>query len=386
MKEQNELRCHLSSVISALGIEAMNIGDNLLTDLYKWFTGVLTDWIGGWGLRTDVVSALVMAIMTILVIVVILLFAVFVTLTLIWLERKNAARIQDRVGPNRVGPFGLLQPVADTIKMLIKEDIVPTNADGLVHLLAPIVTAAPAVLVFAVLPFGRGMAPVDLNIGALWVVSVASIATVGIFMAGYGSNNKFALLGGMRAVAQAVSYEVPQVLTIVPIVMMVGSMSLVKIVEAQSTMWFIWAFPVGPIAFIVYYISALAEVNRTPFDIPEGESEIVAGHHTEYSGMKWGLFYVAEYFNFFIICAIATIVFFGGWQGPFLPSWLWFIIKVYVLIWVGMWIRMTLPRMRVDHLMKFAWKVLVPIALINIVLQGLGINLFNLLRMLGVIS
>jgi NADH-quinone oxidoreductase subunit H len=364
----------------------MNIGDNLLTDLYKWFAGVLNDWIGGWGLRTDVVSGLVMAIMTIIVIVVILLFAVFVVLTLIWLERKNAARIQDRIGPNRVGPFGLLQPIADTIKMLIKEDIVPTNADGLVHLLAPMVTAAPAVLVFAVLPFGRGMTPADLNIGALWIVSVASIATVGIFMAGYGSNNKFALLGGMRAVAQAVSYEIPQVLTIVPIVMMVGSMSLVKIVEAQSTMWFIWAFPVGPIAFVVYYISALAEVNRTPFDIPEGESEIVAGHHTEYSGMKWGLFYVAEYFNFFIICAIATTLFFGGWQGPgFLPSYVWFIAKVYILIWIGMWIRMTLPRMRVDQLMKFAWKVLVPIALVNIVLAGLHLDLISLLKQLRVI-
>ena len=297
-------------------------------------------------------------------------------LTLIWLERKVAARVQDRVGPNRVGPFGLIQPVADTIKMFIKEDIVPTNADGLVHLLAPVIALAPAVLAFVVVPFGQGMAPADLNIGVLWIVSVSSIGTIGLFMAGYGSNNKFALLGGMRAVAQAISYEVPQVLTIVPIILLAGSMSLVKIVEKQSAIWYVF-LPVGLIAFVVYYISALAEVNRTPFDLPEGESEIVAGHHTEYSGMKFGLFYLAEYFNFFIVCTVATTLFLGGWQGPFLPSWLWFILKTYGLIILGMWIRMTIPRFRVDQLMKFAWQVLVPISLVNIILTAILLVFFK---------
>jgi NADH-quinone oxidoreductase subunit H len=348
----------------------MDILNNLFTNIYDAVNAFLNGLVGGLGLRLDAASAIVAAIMGLLVITVILLFGVVVVLSLIWLERKTAARVQDRIGPNRVGPFGLLQPIADTIKMFIKEDIVPTNADGLVHLLAPIVALAPAVLAFAVVPFGRGMAPVDLNIGILWIVSVGSIGTVGLFMAGYGSNNKFALLGGMRAVAQAISYEIPQVLTIVPIILLTGSMSLVKIVEKQSGLWYIFVLPIGLIGFVVYYISALAEVNRTPFDIPEGESELVAGHHTEYSGMKFGLFYLAEYFNFFIVCMIASTLFLGGWQGPFLPPWLWLIIKTYALILVGIWIRMTLPRFRVDHLMQFAWKVLVPIALFNIVLTG----------------
>jgi len=356
----------------------MDILNNLFTNIYDALNGFLNGLVGGLSLRPDVASAIVAAIMGLLVATVILLFGVGVVLSLIWLERKVAGRVQDRLGPNRVGPYGLLQPVADTIKMFIKEDIVPTNADGLVHLLAPVVALAPAVLAFAVVPFGRGMAAVDLNIGILWVVSVGSIGTVGLFMAGYGSNNKFALLGGMRAVAQAISYEIPQVLTILPIILLAGSMSLVTIVQKQSELWYIFVFPIGLIGFVTYYISALAEVNRTPFDIPEGESEIVAGHHTEYSGMKWGMFYLAEYFNFFIVCAIASTLFLGGWQGPLLPPWLWFLIKTYALILVGMWIRMTLPRFRVDQLMKFAWQVLVPLALFNIVLTGAVMLFFKL--------
>ena len=355
----------------------MDILNNLFTNIYNAINAFLNGLIGGAGLRPDAASAIVAAIMGLIVVTVVLLFGVGVVLTLIWLERKVAARVQDRVGPNRVGPFGMLQPVADTIKMFIKEDIVPTNADGLVHLLAPVIALAPAVLAFVVVPFGQGMQPTDLNIGVLWVVSVSSIGTVGLFMAGYGSNNKFALLGGMRAVAQAISYEIPQVLTIVPIILLAGSMSLVQIVQKQSALWYVFVLPVGLVGFVVYYISALAEVNRTPFDLPEGESEIVAGHHTEYSGMKFGLFYLAEYFNFFIVCTIATTLFLGGWQGPFLPSWLWFIIKTYALILLGMWIRMTLPRFRVDQLMKFAWQVLVPISLINIVLTGILLMFFK---------
>lgn len=349
----------------------MDFLNKLFTNLYDAINALLNGVVGRLGLPPDVASAIVAAIMGLLVGTVVLLLGVNVVLSLIWLERKVAGRVQDRLGPNRVGPYGLLQPIADTIKMFIKEDIIPTNADELVHLLAPVVALAPAVLAFAVIPFGQGMAPVDLNIGVLWVVSVSSIGTVGLFMAGYGSNNKFALLGGMRAVAQAISYEIPQVLTIVPVILLTGSMSLVKIVEKQSAIWYVFVLPVGFIGFVIYYISALAEVNRTPFDLPEGESEIVAGHHTEYSGMKFGLFYLAEYFNFFIVCTIASTLFLGGWQGPILPSWLWFLIKTYGLILVGMWIRMTLPRFRVDQLMKFAWQVLVPIALVNIVLTGI---------------
>ncbi len=354
----------------------MDILNKLFTNIYDAINAFLNGLIGGFGLTADAVSAIVAAVMGLLVGTAVLLFGVGVVLTLIWLERKVAARVQDRVGPNRVGPFGLIQPVADTVKMFIKEDIVPTNADGLVHLLAPVIALAPAVLAFVVVPFGQGMAPADLNIGVLWIISVSSIGTIGLFMAGYGSNNKFALLGGMRAVAQAISYEVPQVLTIVPIILLAGSMSLVTIVQKQSAIWYVF-LPVGLIAFVVYYISALAEVNRTPFDLPEGESEIVAGHHTEYSGMKFGLFYLAEYFNFFIVCTVATTLFLGGWQGPFLPSWLWFILKTYGLIILGMWIRMTIPRFRVDQLMKFAWQVLVPISLVNIILTALLLVFFK---------
>ena len=365
----------------------MDIINNLFTNLYDWLAGSLHAILANFNLVKDAENAIVAAIMGIIVVTVLLLWLVTLVLSMIWFERKTAARVQDRIGPNRVGPWGLLQPIADTIKMFIKEDIVPTNADHLVHALAPMVAAAPAVLAFAVIPWGKGMFPVDLNIGLLWVVAIGSIGTIGIFMAGYGSNNKFSLLGGMRAVAQMISYEVPQVLTIVVIALMAGSLSLNKIVDAQGgwggLRWYVFAFPVGPIAFIIYYISALAEVNRTPFDIPEGESEIVAGHHTEYSGLKWGFFYVAEYFNFFLVCCIATTLFLGGWQGPILPPWVWFVIKAYALVLVGMWIRMTWPRFRVDQLMAFAWKVLVPISLINIILASLVLPLF---RAIGLIS
>ncbi|MBI5029172.1 MAG: NADH-quinone oxidoreductase subunit NuoH [Chloroflexi bacterium] len=351
---------------------------NLFPNLYDWLAGSLHALLSGLNLVKDAENAIVAAIMTIIVVVVLLLWLVLMVLVMIWLERKVAARVQDRVGPNRVGPWGLLQPVADTIKMFIKEDITPTNADRLVHLLAPMVAAAPAVLAFAVIPWGKGMAPVDLNIGLLWIVAIASIGTIGAFMAGYGSNNKFSLLGGMRAVAQIVSYEIPQVLTIAVIALMAGSLSLNKIVEAQGGAgglgWYIFAIPVGPIAFVIYYISALAEVVRAPFDLPEAESEIVAGYHTEYSGLKWGFFYVAEYFNFFLVCCVAVTLFLGGWQGPFLPPYVWFIIKVYALVILGMWIRMTWPRFRVDQLMGFAWKVLVPIGLVNIILASLFVT------------
>ncbi len=355
----------------------MDILNDLFVNAQIWLTDALRALVAGFGLAQDAEAALVAVVMTLLSIFAILLFMVLMVLILIWLERKVVARIQDRLGPNRVGPWGLLQPVADTIKMFTKEDIVPANADRLIHTLAPIIVMVPAVLAFAVVPFGRGMQAIDLNIGILYVVAVGSIGTIGIFLAGYGSNNKFSLIGGMRAVAQMVSYEVPQVLTIVAVVLMAGSLSLNRIVEAQSgwggLRWFLFAFPVGPIAFVVYYLSGLAEVNRTPFDLPEGESELVAGHHTEYSGMKWGLFYLGEYFNFFVMCSIGATLFLGGWNGPLLPPYVWFIVKVYALIVLGMWIRMTWPRFRVDQLMGFAWKVLVPIALVNIVLTSLAL-------------
>lgn len=355
----------------------MDFLNNLFPNIYNGINDWLLGLIKGAGLRADVVPVLTALIMGLIVVTVLLAFSPFLMLFMTWMERKVVARIQNRLGPNRLGPWGLFIIFADMVKMMTKEDIVPTNADRVVHWLAPVITMIPVVLLLAVIPWGRGMAAADLNIGILYVVAISSLGTIGIFMAGWGSNNKFALIGGMRAVAQILSYEVPQVLTIATVVLMAGSLSLVSIVEAQGGWggfrWFVFAVPVGPIAFIIYMISAIAEVNRTPFDMPEGESEIVAGHHTEYSGMKWGLFYMAEYLNLFVVCAIATTLFLGGWQGPILPPWIWFFLKTFALIFTAMWVRGTFPRLRMDQLMKFAWQVLVPLALVNVVLAGIAL-------------
>lgn len=289
---------------------------------------------------------------------------------LTWFERKLIGRIQNRIGPNRVGIFGLLQPLADGVKMLTKEDIVPTGADKTVHLLAPLVTVIPALLVFAVLPFGRKMVAVDLNVGLLFFIAVSATTTIAIFMGAWASRNKFSVLGGMRSVAQLVSYEVPMVLSLVPVILATGSLSTVSVVEAQSgwngLRWNVFT-PWGLVGFFIFYLCGVAECNRTPFDIPEAESEIVAGFHTEYSGMKFALWYMAEFMNVFTISGFTATLFLGGYQGPaFLPSWAWFFMKTYALVFVMMWFRGTLPRLRVDQLMAFAWKFLLPLTLVNI--------------------
>ncbi len=318
------------------------------------------------------------AIVSFVIILALVLFGVLQVIVLTWLERKVIGRIQDRYGPNRAGPWGILQAVADTIKMFTKEDIVPAAADRWVHLLAPMVVVLPCFLVMAVIPFTRDFAGVDLNIGILYIVALSSLGGIAILMGGWGSNNKYSLLGGMRVAAQLVSYEVPMGLSIIVAVMLAGSLSLTEITEAQGgwwgLRWFVFFFPVGTLAFITYTISALAELNRCPFDIPEADSEIVAGYITEYSGMKFALFFVAEYVNFFVVAAIAATLFLGGWQGPIRPPWLWFLIKTYGLIVIFMWFRGTLPRVRVDQLMGLAWKVLVPLTLVNIFLTGAGIS------------
>ena len=289
---------------------------------------------------------------------------------LTWFERKLISRIQNRIGPNRVGIFGLLQPLADGVKMLTKEDIVPEGADKTVHLLAPLVTVIPALLVFAVLPFGRRMVAVDLNVGLLFFIAVSATTTIAIFMGSWASRNKFSLLGGMRSVAQLVSYEVPMVLSVVPVILMTGSLSTVSIVEAQrgwhGLHWNVFT-PWGFVAFIIFYLCGVAECNRTPFDLPEAESEIVAGFHTEYSGMKFALWYMAEFMNVFTVSGLAATLFLGGYQGPhYLPSWAWFFMKTYALVFVMMWFRGTLPRLRVDQLMGLAWKFFLPLTLVNI--------------------
>jgi NADH-quinone oxidoreductase subunit H len=359
---------------------------NLFPNISNWIHSSLTAFLLGLGLPHDATNTLVFLIWAIIIITAILLFAPLVMMYMTWIERKFVARLQDRIGPNRVGPFGLLQPIADMIKFFIKEDIVPTSADHVLHLLAPIVVVIPVVLAFAVIPWGKQMAAVELNVGILYLIALGSIGTIGIFAAGFGSNNKFALVGAMRAIAQIISYEIPQVLAISVVVLLVGSLSLVKIVEAQRGLfglaWFVFFVPVGPLAFIVYFISATAEVNRVPFDLPEAESELVAGYHTEYSGMKFGLFYLAEFLNTFIISLIGATLFLGGWQGPGVEQFpllgvFYFAIKVIVLVILQPWLRGTLPRIRVDQLMNFAWKVLVPLSLALILLTPPTLFIFQ---------
>jgi len=282
-------------------------------------------------------------------------------------ERKVIARVQDRFGPNRWGPWGILTPVADGIKMLTKEDIVPEGADYWVHLLAPICIMIPAVLIYAVLPFGEGMWGTDLNIGILYIVAIASLGTIAILMAGWSSNNKYSLLGAFRVVAQLISYEIPMVLSIVAVVLLTGSMSMVEIVRQQPVPHLITM----PIVFFVYLVAAFAELYRAPFDMIEADSELVAGYFTEYSGMKFVMFFMAEYINLFAMSAIITTLFLGGWRGPILPGYVWFFIKCGVVIFFFWWVRSMIPRIRIDHLLNLAWKFLVPLGLVNLMVVGL---------------
>ncbi|HWD91114.1 MAG TPA: NADH-quinone oxidoreductase subunit NuoH [Verrucomicrobiae bacterium] len=297
------------------------------------------------------------------------------------LERKGLGRIQNRYGPNRVGPFGFLQPAADGIKALIKEDVVPRAADKIVHFFAPLMTVVPAFLLFAVLPIGRNMVLVDYDAGLLFFFAVGAATELSVFMAGWSSRNKYSLLGAMRAIAQMVSYEIPLILSAVTVVMIVGSLSLPKIVDAQAGFhscglanWFVFT-PWGLAGFVLFMVAATAETNRSPFDLPEGESEIIAGYYIEYSGFKFALFFLGEYMGLFAISGLGITLFLGGWHAPFefleaFPSWFWFFAKLLTLIAGFIWIRGTLPRLRMDQLMNFAWKFMLPMALINIVSAG----------------
>jgi len=290
---------------------------------------------------------------------------------LILAERKVAGFMQSRYGPNRLGPYGMFQTVADVIKLLTKEDYRPHGVDKWVWAMAPVILFVPPVMVYAIIPFGKEAVPVDLNIGIFYFIAISSVATIAFLMAGWGSNNKYSLIGGMRAVAQMVSYEIPLVFSILGVVMLTGSLQTSVIVEKQAGVWFIL---LQPVAFIIYLIAAAAETNRMPFDIVEGESEIIAGPFTEYSGMRWAIFFLAEYASLFAVSAIATTLFLGGWHGPaFLPGWIWFMGKTYVMIFLFMWVRWTFPRLRVDQLMSFCWKFLIPVSLANILVTGISI-------------
>jgi NADH-quinone oxidoreductase subunit H len=302
-------------------------------------------------------------------VVIILAFVVVMVMAFIYVERRGLGRFQVRLGPNRAGPLGVLQPVADAMKVLLKEDIIPAKGDKVVHWLAPVVAFVPVLMVFAVIPFQNGALLVDLNIGILYIVAISSVATLGIFMAGWSSNNKFSLLGAMRDVAQVVSYEIPLILSIASVVLVAGSLSMNRIVEVQNVPFFL----LQPLGCIIFFLAACAEVNRTPFDLLEAESEIVAGFHTEYSGMKFALFYLVEYAEVLALSAIFTTLFLSGWRGPLLPPFLWFLIKVVAVFFLIFWVRSTIPRLRIDQVMAFAWKALLPLALINLFITGVEI-------------
>ena len=301
--------------------------------------------------------------------VIIVAFVLLMFMAFVWIERRGMAIMQARLGPNRAGPFGLLQPVADGIKVLLKEDIVPAKGDKLVHWLAPVVAVVPVLMIFAVIPFQGGALLADLNVGLLYIVAISSVTTLGIFMAGWGSNNKYSLLGAMRQIAAVVSYEIPVVLALVGVILLTGSLSLQQIVAAQDIPFIL----VQPLGFLLFFTGALAEINRAPFDLTEADSELVAGFHIEYSGMKFAMFYLVEYGEALAISAIVTTLFLGGWRGPLLPDWLWFLVKVGAVFFFIVWIRTTVPRVRIDQLMALAWKFLFPLALINLLVTAVEI-------------
>jgi NADH-quinone oxidoreductase subunit H len=318
-------------------------------------------------------------IITVVKVAVVLVAFLLLVAYLTWLERKLLGHFQVRLGPMRVGPHGLLQPIADGIKILLKEDIIPANVNKLIYILAPILTFIPALIIVAVIPFGKDITlfghtiPLlisDFNMGVLYVFAISSLGVYGLVLAGWSSNNKWSLMGGIRSSAQMVSYEVSLGLSIIGVLMIAGSLSLTQIVAVQDKVynWFIVRQPLG---FLLYLVCAVAELSRTPFDLTEAESELVAGYQTEYSSMKFAMFYLGEYGNMINIAAVATTLFLGGWHGPFLPPVVWFLIKMVAFLFFFIWIRATWPRFRYDQLMNFGWKVLLPLALLNILITAI---------------
>jgi len=340
--------------------------------LFRSLVGDLPPWLG------VAVSALIPA-------VILVTFMAVGPIIYVYAERKVSAFMQDRLGPMRVGPYGLLQTIADAVKLMFKEAVFPAGVDKFLFFIAPCLVVLGAFLSLVVIPFGARLQTADLNVGVFYVIAVSSLSTVGLIMAGWASNNKYALFGAMRSAAQIVSYEIPAVMSLLTVVMLVGSLSLQDIVRAQAgglPSWLLFRyFPVMPVAFLVFFTASLAECNRTPFDIPEAESELVAGFHTEYSGFFFAMFFMAEYTEMFVVSAVAAVLFMGGWMTPFPNAFgqalgpiglgpFWLILKAWGLVFVHMWLRWTLPRLRVDQLMHVAWKVLLPISMTLVVLVG----------------
>lgn len=293
-----------------------------------------------------------------------------------YMERIVMARLQLRLGPTRVGPLGLLQPLADGIKLLFKERFKPAEADTIIYWLAPAISLFTALFVFVLIPFGDtitiwgetiSLRIADVNAGILLLLAFSSLAVYGVVLAGWSSNNRYSLLGGLRGTAQMISYEIPMGIALLTVILSAGTLSLTGIVEAQKVHWFIWTNPIG---FLVYFITAFAETNRAPFDLPEAEQELTAGYHTEYAGMKFAMFFMAEYINILAVSSIAVTLFFGGWMGPWDLPIVWYALKVFIFVLIFMWVRAVMPRFRYDQLMSFGWKVLVPIATINLIITA----------------
>ncbi len=348
----------------------MTFWNNPINFIFNWLTGVLTGW--------HMPAAAATILLYIVGITVMIVFAMTLDIGLVWIERKVVARFQDRLGPNRIGPFGLIQPVADIIKMVIKEDITPDGADKIVYNIAPVLAATSVILLWAILPLASTIYGVDLNVGLLYIVAAGALGTLAIIMAGWSSNNKYALLGAFRMVSNMISYEIPMVIILLVPTILANTMSVKGITQAQSGMWFAI---LSPLAVLIFLISAIAELGRSPFDLNEAESEIVAGFHIEYTGMKFGWFYAGELLHAFTFGGFMAILFFGGYGGffgleklafltwlniPFVQA-LVFIAKAMFGYWVIMWIKYSVPRIRIDHMLAFNWKFLVPLSLVVLV-------------------
>jgi len=332
-------------------VATINLGVNNLSNLPT----LASDWPGGFWWHWLLFTVIIIAVPIVMILV------------NAYIARRQVGRMQSRIGPNRTGPFGIFQLLADVVKLLLKEGITPDNVDRLVYWLAPVVAVVPVFLIFAVMPFTDGGMLADLNIGILYVVAISSISAVGIFMAGWASNNKFSLISAMRVIAEIVSYEIPVVLSIAGVVLLAGSLSMNDIVLEQDIPFIL----LQPLGFLLFFIGGLAEISRSPFDLLEADQEIVAGFFTEYSGIKFAMFYLVEYGEASFFSCLITTLFLGGWRGPFLPEWLWFIVKAVLVWFVIAWLWSTLPRVRIDQLMALAWKFLSPLALINLIITAI---------------
>jgi NADH-quinone oxidoreductase subunit H len=329
--------------------------------IYNWLENLFFNW-GIPKFWLDLLSGILVA-------AIILAFISLTALFMIWWIRKISGHFQVRYGPMRTGWHGWLQTIMDALKLIMKEDVTPANCDKLAFFVAPIIIFVASFMAYIPLPFGKGLIVKDLNIGILYILAITTFTVVSLLMAGWSSNNKYSLLGGLRSAAQIISYEVPLTLSILGVVIFAQSLSMVTIVNSQAHVWQWYIFR-QPLAFFIYLIAAMAETNTTPFDIPEAEQELVAGYNVEYSGMKFAMFFLAEFANTFLVAAIAATLFLGGWNGPILPSWIWFLLKTYLVIFLIWWFKWTFPRVRVDQLMGFGWKFLLPLAFLNLILTG----------------